>query len=145
MAVSQSIIGKQGVKNRFKDLSLDNAYQLGTLARKGLKPKVFYDFADEVKMPEKDLAALLHLSARTISNYKAQKKTLEPNYSEHLLKLIALYAKGEILFGNIDEFNYWLNKPFWNEKEKPVDWLITPGGADLLMAELDNLAEGYPV
>lgn len=144
MSIDTSINGKR-IKERFGNLDLENAYQLHALARRGVKPKVFYDFAEVVKISEKSLAALLQLSARTISNYQAQKKTLEPVRSEHLLKLIALYAKGESLFGNIDEFNYWLNKSFWNEKEKPIDWLITPGGADLLMTELDRLAEGYPV
>jgi uncharacterized protein (DUF2384 family) len=70
---------------------------------------------------------------------------LEPVYSEHLLKLIHLYERGEDIFGNIDEFNYWLNKPFWNSREKPIDWMITPGGVDLLLTEIDKLAEGYPV
>jgi putative toxin-antitoxin system antitoxin component (TIGR02293 family) len=112
---------------------------------KDWSPKVFYDLAAAIKMPEKRLAGLINLSARTISNYKEQQKVLEPVYSEHLLKLIRLYEKGEDIFGNIDEFNYWLNKPFWNSKEKPVDWLITPGGVDLLLTEIDKLAEGYPV
>jgi putative toxin-antitoxin system antitoxin component (TIGR02293 family) len=140
-----SSMNGQRIKDRFSNLNLGNAHQLQALARQGVRPKLFYDFAKEVKISEKNLAALLQISARTISNYQTQKKTLEPINSEHLLKLIALYAKGEGLFGNINEFNYWLNKPFWNEKEKPIDWLITPGGADLLMAELDRLAEGYPV
>jgi uncharacterized protein (DUF2384 family) len=84
------------------------------------------------------------LSARTISNYKEQKKSLEPLYSEHLLKLIALFEKGEEIFGSIDEFNYWLKKPFWDSDEKPIDWLVTSGGVDLVTEEIDQLAQGYP-
>ena len=95
-------------------------------------------------MPEKNLASIINLSARTISNYKEQNKVLEPSYSEHLLKLIALFEKGEEIFGNIDEFNYWLKKPFWNVEQTPIDWLNTPGGVDLLAEELDKLAQGYP-
>jgi uncharacterized protein (DUF2384 family) len=62
-----------------------------------------------------------------------------------LLKLIALYGKGEEIFGNIDEFNYWLQKPFWNIKEKPIEWLITPGGVDLVSDELDRVSHAYVV
>jgi uncharacterized protein (DUF2384 family) len=65
--------------------------------------------------------------------------------SEHLLKLIALFTKGEELFGKVDEFNYWLQKPFWDSQEKPIDWLITPGGVDLISDELERLAHGYAV
>lgn len=81
-------------------------------ARKGLKTKLFYDFAETIGMSEKELASLINLSARTISNYNDAKKLLEPTYSEHLLRLITLFKNGEIVFGNIAEFNYWLRKPF---------------------------------
>ncbi len=136
---------KHSVKNRFRDLSISDPYAIVVAARKGVKPKVFYDFAAVIKIPEKVLAGVISLSARTISNYKAQQKALDPVQGEHLLKLIALYEKGESIFGNIDEFNYWLKKSFWNTKETPLDWIITPGGVDLLMEELDKLAQGYPV
>ena len=78
------------------------------------------------------------------SNYKERRKSLEPIYSEHLLKLIALFEKGEEIFGSIDEFNYWLRKPFWGSEEKPIDWLVTSGGVDLVAEEIDQLAQGYP-
>ena len=64
---------------------------------------------------------------------------------EHLLKIIALFEKGEEVFGSIDEFNYWLNKPFWNSHETPLGWLNTSGGVDLVTDELDKLSQGYPV
>lgn len=130
---------------RFSDLDLDSLSAIVFSARKGLKSSVFYDFAAYIKMSEKTLAALLNLSSRTISNYKVQKKPLEPVQSEHLLKLIALFGKGEEVFGNVSEFNYWLQKPFWNATEKPIDWLITPGGVDLVADELDRLAHSYAV
>ncbi len=142
---TEVISTKRAVATKFTHLHSSNAYAMVQSARKGLSPKVFYDLAAVIKMPEKKLAGLINLSARTISNYKEQQKVLEPVYSEHLLKLIRLYEKGEDTFGNIDEFNYWLNKPFWNSSEKPVDWMITPGGVDLLLTEIDKLAEGYPV
>ena len=138
-AISRSVLAK------FSSLNLNSVSAIVFTARKGLKSAVFYDFAASIKMSEKNLAALLNLSSRTISNYKEQKKNLGPVQSEHLLKLIALFGKGEELFGNVDEFNYWLQKPFWNAKERPVDWLITPGGVDLVADELDRLAHSYAV
>ena len=133
------------IKSRFQHLSIHTAYDIVFSARRGVSPKVFYDLAQVTKMSEKTLASLLNLSARTISNYKEQRKKLEPVYSEHLLKLITLFQHGEELFGTIDQFNQWLQKPFWNSRELPFDWLITPGGIDLLIQEIDRLAEGYPV
>jgi putative toxin-antitoxin system antitoxin component (TIGR02293 family) len=143
MAISRAISGS--IRDRFSDLDIHSVSAMVLSARKGLTSSVFYDFAASIKMPEKNLAALLNLSSRTISNYKAQKKLLEPVHSEHLLKLIALFGKGEEIFGNVDELNYWLQKPFWNAKEKPIDWLVTPGGVDLVSDELDRLAHSYVV
>lgn len=145
MAAAISVTDKFSIKNRFKDLDLRSPHSIVFSARKGLKTKVFYDFAEAIKMPEKTLANTINLSSRTISNYNQQQKVLEPVYAEHLLKLISLYEKGEEIFGNTDEFNYWLKKPFWNAEETPMNWIITPGGVDLLMEELDKLAQGYPV
>jgi putative toxin-antitoxin system antitoxin component (TIGR02293 family) len=133
------------IRDRFQGLDIQNGSGIVFSARKGVKPKIFFDFADSINMPEKKLALLINISSRTIHNYKDQQKPLEPVQSEHLLKLIALFGKGEDIFGNIDEFNYWLQKPFWNSKEKPIDWLTTPGGVDLVMDELSRLSHGYAV
>jgi len=133
------------IRDRFQGLGLQNGSGIVFSARKGVKPKIFFDFADSINMPEKKLALLINISSRTIHNYKDQQKPLEPVQSEHLLKLIALFSRGEDIFGNIDEFNYWLQKPFWNSREKPIDWLTTPGGVDLVMDELSRLSHGYAV
>ncbi|MEJ0082317.1 MAG: antitoxin Xre-like helix-turn-helix domain-containing protein [Puia sp.] len=143
MAISSAI--PVSVRDRFKSLDLQSAFELVISARKGIKPKLFYEFADSIQMPEKRLALLINISSRTIHNYKEQQKPLDPIQSEHLLKLIALYRKGEDIFGNIEEFNGWLEKPFWNSKEKPIDWLTTPGGVDLVKDELGRLSHGYAV
>ena len=143
MAASSAI--SLSIRDRFQSLDLQNGSGIVFSARKGIKPKLFFEFADSIHMPEKKLALLINISSRTIHNYKEQQKPLDPVQSEHLLKLIALYGKGEELFGNIDEFNYWLQKPFWNSKEKPIDWLSTPGGVDLVKDELGRLSHGYAV
>lgn len=145
MAAAIEIEAENSVKRSFKDFNLDNPYSVISLARKGLKPNIFYHLARVIKMPEGKLARIVNLSARTITNYKKENKVFAPVHSEHILKLIALFEKGENLFGNIDEFNYWLGKPFWNGNETPFDWIVTPGGVDLLMQELDKLAQGYPI
>jgi uncharacterized protein (DUF2384 family) len=78
-------------------------------------------------------------------NYAQQGKKLEPAQSEHLLKLVLLFDLGIAAFGTVDEFNIWLNKKCWNAKDAPMDWLITPGGVDMVKAQIEQLMEGYPV
>jgi putative toxin-antitoxin system antitoxin component (TIGR02293 family) len=125
--------------------TIKDDYSLIKKAQKGLGTEVFYSFANTIKMPEKTLAAIINLSQRTISNYRDQNKHLDANYSEHLLKLINLYGFGKDILGSLNEFNLWLNRPFWNSNEKPIDFISTSGGVDLIYAELEKLAQGYPV
>ena len=128
----------------YRHFVIQNDYSLVKKAKAGINTNVFYTFAESIKMPEKLLASVLNLSPRTISNYRDQNKDLDANYSEHLLKLIALFEKGKEYLGTIDEFNNWLEKPFWNSEEKPSDFLNTSGGVDLLIDRLERMAQGYP-
>jgi len=48
------------------------------LPEKALSQSFFYDLTAVTKMSEKALAAIINLSARTISNYNQQQKVLEP-------------------------------------------------------------------
>ena len=128
----------------YQHFVIQNDYSLVKKAKAGINTNVFYTFAESIKMSEKLLASVLNLSPRTISNYRDQNKDLDANYSEHLLKLIALFEKGKEYLGNIDEFNDWLEKPFWNSEEKPSDFLNTSGGVDLLIDRLERMAQGYP-
>lgn len=129
----------------FNNFAIQDEFSLIKTARKGLKTDVFYSLADAIKMPEKLLASVINLSQRTISNYRDQKKYLDPNYSEHLLKLINMYNSGKEIFGSMEEFTLWMNRPFWNSTDKPIDFITTPGGVDLVSGEIEKLAQGYPV
>lgn len=132
-------------KSVFSRFAIQDDYKLLKKAREGIKTDVFYSLADAIKIPEKALASILNLSPRTISNYRDQEKELDPIYSEHLLKLINLYSFGKEIFGDLNEFTIWMNRPFWNSQEKPIDFISTSGGVDLIYQEIEKLAQGYPV
>lgn len=138
-------VNSMEINARFSKMKLDNDFVIVRLARKGVKTSVFYEFARAAKISETHLASIMNVSSRTIKNYQQSKKSLEPVQSEHLLRLINLFLKGEIIFGNVSEFTYWLNKPLWDNEDKPFDWLTTPGGVDIINDELDRLANAYPV
>ena len=120
-------------------------YSLVKKAREGIDTKIFYSLAEQIKMPEKTLASVINLSPRTISNYREQNKDLDANYSEHLLKIINLYHLGQEIFGSLDEFTFWLQRPFYNSTEKPMDLMKTVGGVNIIAQEVEKLAQGYPL
>ena len=130
---------------RLRILGLKDPHHLLDCARKGVDSSVFYDLALVGNLSENLLAGIINISARTMLNYAQQGKKLEPAQSEHLLKLVLLFDLGIAAFGTVDEFNIWLNKKFWNAKDAPMDWLITPGGVDMAKAQIEQLMEGYPV
>lgn len=133
------------VSKKFAGLGIKDSLSIIQAARKGVKATVFYSFAAVINIPERDLAALLNVHPRTVSNYRDNNKHFNAVESEHLLKLISLFAKGERLFGSVDQFNRWLEQPHWNKKETALEWLTTPGGVDLISEELDRLTHGYVV
>ena len=130
---------------RLRALGLNDAHQLLYRARKGADSSVFYDLALVGNMTENLLAGIISISARTMLNYAQQGKKLEPVQSENLLKLVLLFDLGITAFGTVAEFNIWLNKKCWNAKDAPMDWLITPGGVDMVKAQIEQMMEGYPV
>lgn len=129
----------------FRHFVINDEYALVKKAQEGLRTEVFYMLASEIKMSDKSLASVINLSPRTISNYHDQQKSLDATYSEHLLKLIRLYGLGEEIFGSMEELNLWMDRPFWNSVEKPIDLIATPGGVDLVHEEIEKLAQGYPL
>jgi hypothetical protein len=52
---------KISIKNRFRNLDLKSPYSIVFSARKGLETDIFYDFAEAVKMPEKNLSNIINL------------------------------------------------------------------------------------
>jgi hypothetical protein len=54
------------VTTRFCKLDLKKGAVIVHAARKGVRTKVFYDFANTIIMPEKHLAGLIHLNSRTM-------------------------------------------------------------------------------
>ena len=133
------------ILKKFEKLGLKDNLSIVHSARRGINPSVFYSFAQTANLTEKKLAEIIHLHPRTLRNYAASQKKLDPVESEHLLKLIALFGKGEAVFGNVDQFNEWLLEDIPLIREKPLSLLTTPGGTDIISEELDKLAHGYVV
>ncbi len=131
------------LRRKFNALDLKDNLSIVHTARKGVRPNIFYSFSEVVNIPEKNLAALLHIHPRTINNYRVRKKYFNPIEGEHLLKLIQLFTIGEEIFGDLEQFNQWLKSPNWYNKEVSMKWLDTPGGVDLVLMELNRLAHGY--
>lgn len=123
--------------------SPDENYQLVEQAHLGLPTSAFFDILSFSELTKEELSDILDVSFKTIQRYHKDGKRLNAINSEQLLKMIALYQKAEEVFGNLESFNRWLRKPAIGlGNHKPLRYLKTPGGIDLIMEELLRIEFG---
>ena len=93
---------------------------------------------------DKDAAAgLLDVSYKTVTRYQKEKKKFSPLQSEYILKTIALFNKGNEVFGSTESFNRWLDKPAFGLGNRiPRTLIITVTGINHIIDELNRIAHG---
>lgn len=114
-----------------------------TNAQKGVDIAAVTDFAMMSGKSQKEIAELIHTTAKSLQNYSAGSKRLPILQSELLLKLFALYDKGLGVFEGVESFNGWMQKPaFGLYNDVPNTLLLTSTGINLVMDELIRIEYG---
>jgi putative toxin-antitoxin system antitoxin component (TIGR02293 family) len=130
--------GLRGLEAVVKD-----SFSLVMEARKGIMATVAFEVAQAMELHVDQLADILHITTKTLRNYRQGKRKLNASHSEQTLKLLALQLKGHKVFGVPTAFRRWLEKPAYGlDDQVPLDLLETSGGIDLVMEELDRIAYG---
>jgi len=93
---------------------------------------------------DKDFAAeLLDVSYKTVTRYQKENKKFSTLQSEYILKTIVLFHKGQIVFGNTDSFNRWLDKPAFGLGNRiPRASIVNITGINFIMEELNRIEHG---
>jgi putative toxin-antitoxin system antitoxin component (TIGR02293 family) len=122
---------------------LDDRVWLVEEGAAGVPASAVYDLIGLTHLSKEFFANMLNISSKTLDRYRQAEKKLNPASSEMMLKLFSLYKKGEETFGNIDEFQKWIEKPAYGLGYKVPKTLIqTPGGIDLVIDELIRIEYG---
>ncbi|TAE39884.1 MAG: DUF2384 domain-containing protein [Runella slithyformis] len=125
------------------DPYLKDSINLVLTARQGLDAQAFFDLTELSGYSKEQLAALFDLSLKTLNRYREERKKLSATSSELALKIMLLFRKGLEIFGAIETFKRWLEKPaFGLGGQLPFDLLHTSGGIDLIMDELTRIEHG---
>lgn len=113
-----------------------------TFIREGV-PKASLDKLIEVTgFSPTEMAHILHTTDRTLRRYTAKQK-LNAEQSERLIELAKLYARGEEVFNNLEQFKLWMSTPVYALGNKqPQTYLDTSMGIELLMDELGRIEYG---
>ncbi|AQG79468.1 antitoxin Xre/MbcA/ParS toxin-binding domain-containing protein [Spirosoma montaniterrae] len=112
-------------------------------ALKGISATDFFKTADITGYKREQLAEVFDTSLKTFQRYEREQKKLNPQDSEKVLKIMALFQKDEGVFGSADAFRRWMDKPAFDlDGQVPFDLLHTSGGTNLIMDEVTRIEFG---
>ena len=124
------------------DIPVHSVYDFIELSRNGIDKKSLLHLANTIGFTLEELAAVLHVSERTVQRYALNKK-LNSEISAKAIQLAKLYAKGEAIFGSLEGFKQWMNHPNVALAQKtPKELLDTTFGFQLLNEELIRIEYG---
>ena len=114
-----------------------------TGARQGIPKSKLLAIARESGLTLKDLSSYLRISTRSIQE-KEPSQYIAPGPSERALYIAKLFKYGNDLFGGLDKFHVWLNiENAAMGSEKPVSYLDTFSGIQLVLDELNAIEYGF--
>ena len=121
--------------------AVKNDFDLAYLAANGVPKASIQHLADSVGMDVKDIIALLPVTSRNLQRYE-DADLLSNVVSDHLISLADLFSIGVRVLGK-EYFLDWLN----NEipalaQEKPISFLRTHAGIELIKTELGRIEHG---
>ena len=100
-------------------------------------------FKSLVKATDKLISEWFNISEKTFQNYKNSNSELSMNFKEKMLLLIALYNKGEFVFGSKEAFNSWLEIPnFQFNNKAPVEYFKSISGIRFIEDRLTGIEYG---
>jgi putative toxin-antitoxin system antitoxin component (TIGR02293 family) len=113
-------------------------------ANQGVSSMIFTELVEISGINRNFLAEeVFDVSLKTMLRYQKERKKLNPRNSEIALKLLKLLNKGMEIFGTIDTFISWLNKPAFGLGEQiPIKFMNTNTGIDLIEEELIRIEFG---
>ncbi len=118
-------------------------YMLVIKAHEGIDAKKMQELMLLTHHDKVFFANILHISPKTIDRYIKEDKKFNPTESEKMLKLEQVYDWGKKVFGNIESFNRWIEKPAYGLGHKiPKLLMQTHGGLELVEDELIRIAYG---
>ena len=112
-------------------------------ALKGVPATQFFETADLTGYKREQLAQVFDTSLKTFQRYEREQKKLNPQDSEKVLKIMALFQNGESVFGSAAAFRRWMDKPAYGlGNQIPFSLLHTSGGIDLILDEVIRIEYG---
>ncbi len=138
----QSISTILGLTNTPQVKSTNEYHYLSQLATLGIPPASVNSLAKWLKINQKQIAELIHMSTRSIQRYEKAEK-LDLDTADHILQLAQVVAKGMEVFEDQEALLKWLNSDIRAlGYSKPLNLLKTSFGIKMVINELIRLEYG---
>ncbi len=127
----------------FVTMMIPDRTSLVLSALQGVSATRFFETAELTGYRREQLAEVFDTSLKTFQRYEREQKKLNPQDSEKILKIMALFRTGETVFGSAEAFRRWMDKPAYGLGDQvPFALLHTSDGIDLVMDEVVRIAYG---
>jgi len=118
-------------------------YDVMEKSEKGISINYLNHLSDKYALSPNDWALIMGISTKSIQRYQQQENILSAAQTEFVLKIEQLYALGEEVFGNLQNFKGWMQKPAFGLGGKiPAEILHTISGINLVINQLMRIAHG---
>jgi putative toxin-antitoxin system antitoxin component (TIGR02293 family) len=114
-----------------------------TKIRSGLPCSTVSTLARRIDVPQKDVAAWLHTTTRTIQRTIEANTPLGPDLSDRVAQLIRVYCRCRDVFKDDKKVSVWLKSPNYAlGNVSPVSLLDTIPGMEIVLDELGRIEHG---
>ncbi len=111
--------------------------------RGGIEFDLFQNMLSKFPFSMEEWSGFLHLSERTMQRYKKEDKNFDSLQSEKILQISLLYQRGVEVFGDKENFDFWLgSKNIALGGIYPKELLDNAFGIGLLDEELTRIEHG---
>ncbi len=118
-------------------------YQVMEKCEDGISIHYLNTVSDRYALTTNDWADIMGISSKSIQRYQQNESTLSATQSEFVLKTEQLFALGEEVFGSLENFKAWMQKPAFGLGGKiPVKVMHTISGINLVINQLMRIAHG---
>lgn len=121
--------------------AVKNDFDLAYLAENGIPKVTIQHLADSIGLEAKDIIALLPVTLRNLQRYQ-DADLLSHVVSDHIIALADLFSVGSRVLGK-NYFLDWLHREILAlGKKRPIDFLRTHAGIEVVKIELGRIEHG---
>lgn len=118
-------------------------YEVMEKSQRGISIHYLNHLSELYSLTPTDWADIMGISTKSIQRYQQQENILSAAQTEFVLKIEQLYALGIEVFGNLQSFKNWMQKPAYGLGGKiPSEILHTISGINLVINQLMRIAHG---